>query len=59
MSMDAFEQLRALTLLTIALLLAPAAIPPLRRYRSRLQVAMLLLYFGGAAVILALWLLRR
>ena len=53
--MDPFRQLQALSLLAMALLFAPWALPPLRRHAWRLQLAALVLYLVGGVVIFAAW----
>jgi len=55
--MNTFQQLQALVLLAVALLIAPMALPPLRQYSRQLKLAALVIYLGGAALILARWLL--
>jgi hypothetical protein len=50
--MDAFRQLQALSLLVLALFIAPGALRP---YARRLRVAALVLYVAGAVAILAGW----
>jgi hypothetical protein len=52
---DPFRQLQALSLLAMALLFAPWALPPLRRHAWRLQLAALVLYLVGGVVIFAAW----
>ena len=57
--MDAFRQLQALSLVAMALLVAPAAVPGLRRHAGRIRAAALILYLAGGAAILAQWMLSR
>ncbi len=53
--MDPFRQLQVLSLLTLALLIAPAVMPPLRRYGGRLRFAALVLYLVGGLAVFAKW----
>ena len=53
--MDAFRQLQVLSLLTMALMFAPMAVPPLRRYTGWLQRAAFLLYFIGGLAVFMVW----
>ena len=53
--MDPFRQVQMLSLLAIALLVAPAALPPLRRHGERLRLAALLLYLIGGLAIFVKW----
>ena len=53
--MDAFQELQALTLLALALLFAPAALPPLRPLGRKLRLAALAVYLLGGAAILIRW----
>jgi len=57
--MDTFRQLQALTLVAMAMLIAPRVIPMLRGYDRTVRLAALVVYIGGALVILAIWLLTR
>ena len=53
--MDPFRQLQVLTMLTMALLFAPAVVPPLRRYAVGLRIAAVLLYIVGGLAVFATW----
>lgn len=53
--MDPFRQLQVLSLLVMAVLIAPTALPPLRRHGARLRIAALVLYAIGGAAILVQW----
>ncbi len=55
---DPFRQLQVLTLVTLALFLAPGTVPGLRRHARTLRIATALLYFGGGGLILLNWYLR-
>ena len=55
--MNTFQQLQGLVLVSVALLIAPMALPPLRQYSRQMKLAALVVYLGGAALILAKWLL--
>jgi hypothetical protein len=55
---DAFQQLQVLTLMTLVVFMAPAALPKLRRYVVPLRIAIGVLYFGGGALILLNWYFR-
>ena len=57
--MDSFRQLQALSLLVMALFVAPGAFPPLRPHARRLRVIALGLYVAGGLAILANWMLTR
>lgn len=53
--MDPFRQLQILGLLTMALFLAPAVVPPLRPYGRRMLLAAIVLYFVGGLAVFAKW----
>ena len=55
--MDTFQQLQVLVLISFAILIAPAAIPPLRPHSRTLRLAALVIYLTGALAILVKWLL--
>jgi hypothetical protein len=57
--LDAFRDLQVLTLLALALLFAPAALPPLRPLGAKLRLAALVVYLLGGAAILIRWLATR
>ncbi len=57
--MDPFRQLQVLSLLAMALLIAPGVVPPLSRYGRRMRTAALVLYLVGGLAILTNWLLIR
>ncbi len=57
--MDAFRQLQVLSLLVMALFVAPGAMPPLRPYARWLRIVALGLYVAGGLAILANWQLTR
>ncbi len=57
--MDPFRQLQALSLLAMALLIAPGVVPPLSRFGGRMRLAALVVYLVGGLAILANWLLTR
>jgi hypothetical protein len=58
-AIEPFRQLQVLTMLVLALMVAPSALPPARRYGRRLRIAALALYLAGGLAILANWLLTR
>jgi Na+/H+-dicarboxylate symporter len=53
--MDMFHQLQVLILVALVFLIAPAAIPPLRRYNRTLRLAALVTYVAGGLIILGFW----
>ena len=53
--MDPFRQLQVLTKLTMALLFAPAVVPPLRRYAGGMRIAAVVLYLAGGLAVFATW----
>lgn len=53
--MDPFRQLQVLTMLTMALLFAPAVVPPLRRYAGGMRIAAVVLYLAGGLAVFATW----
>jgi hypothetical protein len=55
--MNTFQQLQVLVLIALALLIAPAAIPPLRPHSRTMRLAALVIYLAGALAILAKWLI--
>ena len=59
MTMDSFRQMQALTLVVMAVLLAPRVLPMLRPYDRTMRLAALVIFLGGGLVILAIWLLTR
>ena len=59
MTMDTFRQLQALTLVAVALLIVPRVVPAMRGHDRALRLAALVIYLGGALVILAIWLFSR
>jgi hypothetical protein len=57
--MNSFRPLQALTLVVMALLIAPRLVPGLRPYDRTVRLAAFVIYLAGALVILAIWLLTR
>jgi hypothetical protein len=55
--MDTFHQLQVLVLISLVILIAPAAVPPLRPHSRTLRLAALVIYLAGALAILVKWLL--
>ncbi len=56
--MSMFQQLQALVLVAIVIVLAPAVLPPLRRHNRTLRLAALVIYGAGGLAVLAEWLLK-
>lgn len=57
-AMDPFRQLQVLSLLVLALFVAPGAVPPVRPFARRIRFAALALYVAGGLAILMSWWLR-
>lgn len=53
--MNAFDQLRLLHTVTLALLFAPAVMPPLQPYAWRIRIAAVVLYFAAGLAIFLRW----
>ncbi len=56
--MSTFQQLQALALVAMVILLSPAVVPPLRRHGVFLRLAALIFYVAGGLAVLVESLLK-